>query len=58
MSQNSIYNRCIPALQDALANLVDLEEVVLNWAKLIFDTTKSKAEAKIKKKYLAVSQLR
>lgn len=39
--------------KDALANLVDLEEVVLNWAKLIFDTTKSKAEAKIKKKYLA-----
>ncbi|KAK5972175.1 hypothetical protein GCK32_022054, partial [Trichostrongylus colubriformis] len=40
--------------KDALANLVDLEEVVLNWAKLIFDTTKSKAEAKIKKKYLSV----
>ncbi|PIO62172.1 hypothetical protein TELCIR_16282, partial [Teladorsagia circumcincta] len=39
--------------KDALANLVDLEEVVLNWAKLIFDTTKSKAEAKIKKKYLS-----
>ncbi|VDL71904.1 unnamed protein product [Nippostrongylus brasiliensis] len=39
--------------QDALANLVDLEEVVINWAKLIFDTTKSKAEAKIKKKYLS-----
>ncbi|WKY05362.1 hypothetical protein Q1695_005961 [Nippostrongylus brasiliensis] len=40
-------------LNDALANLVDLEEVVINWAKLIFDTTKSKAEAKIKKKYLS-----
>ncbi|XGW27347.1 hypothetical protein V3C99_007723, partial [Haemonchus contortus] len=39
--------------KDALANLVDLEEVVINWAKLIFDTTKSKAEAKIKKKYLS-----
>ncbi|KAE9414414.1 hypothetical protein Angca_000307 [Angiostrongylus cantonensis] len=39
--------------KDALQNLVDLEEVVLNWAKLIFNTTKSKAEAKIKKKYLA-----
>ncbi|EPB80639.1 hypothetical protein ANCCEY_00207 [Ancylostoma ceylanicum] len=35
-----------------MANLVDLEEIVLNWARLIFDTTKSKAEAKIKKKYL------
>ncbi|CAJ0604339.1 unnamed protein product [Cylicocyclus nassatus] len=39
--------------KDAMAHLVDLEEIVLNWAKLIFDTTKSKAEAKIKKKYLA-----
>ncbi|KJH49371.1 hypothetical protein DICVIV_04511 [Dictyocaulus viviparus] len=39
--------------KDALENLVDLEEVVLNWAKLIFNTTKSKAEAKIKKKYLS-----
>ncbi|KAK6751073.1 hypothetical protein RB195_002817 [Necator americanus] len=39
--------------KDAMANLVDLEEIVLNWAKLIFDTTKTKAEAKIKKKYLA-----
>ncbi|EYB86711.1 hypothetical protein Y032_0274g1016 [Ancylostoma ceylanicum] len=38
--------------KDAMANLVDLEEIVLNWARLIFDTTKSKAEAKIKKKYL------
>ncbi|VDM82098.1 unnamed protein product [Strongylus vulgaris] len=42
--------------RDAMANLVDLEEIVLNWAKLIFDTTKTKAEAKIKKKYLSVSQ--
>uniref|UniRef100_A0A158P8P7 Protein Simiate n=1 Tax=Angiostrongylus cantonensis TaxID=6313 RepID=A0A158P8P7_ANGCA len=42
-----------PQSFDALQNLVDLEEVVLNWAKLIFNTTKSKAEAKIKKKYLA-----
>lgn len=38
-----------------MANLVDLEEIVLSWARLIFDTTKSKAEAKIKKKYLSVS---
>ncbi|VDN21223.1 unnamed protein product [Cylicostephanus goldi] len=37
--------------KDAMAHLVDLEEIVLNWAKLIFDTTKSKAEAKIKKNW-------
>ncbi|CAD6198975.1 unnamed protein product [Caenorhabditis auriculariae] len=38
---------------DAKAGLVDLEEIVLNWAKVIFDTTKTNKEAKIKKKYLS-----
>ncbi|OZC08191.1 hypothetical protein X798_04807 [Onchocerca flexuosa] len=32
--------------------LVDLEVIVLNWAKQIFDVTKTKAEAKINKKFL------
>ncbi|CAB3409967.1 unnamed protein product [Caenorhabditis bovis] len=39
--------------KDAKSDMIDLEEVVTNWAKLIFDTTKSKSEAKIKKKYLS-----
>uniref|UniRef100_A0A1I7WE56 HTH_48 domain-containing protein n=1 Tax=Heterorhabditis bacteriophora TaxID=37862 RepID=A0A1I7WE56_HETBA len=47
---NRIY---ISLIEDATSNLVDLEEIVLTWAKLIFDTTKSKAESKIKKKYLS-----
>ncbi|VDN01001.1 unnamed protein product [Thelazia callipaeda] len=33
-------------------DLVDLEAVVINWAKQIFDVTKTKTEAKIKKKHL------
>lgn len=33
-------------------DLVDLEQIVLNWAKQIFDITKTKAEAKIGKKHL------
>ncbi|EFO14046.1 hypothetical protein LOAG_14478, partial [Loa loa] len=32
--------------------LIDLEVIVLNWAKQIFDVTKTKAEAKINKKFL------
>ncbi|KAF1757143.1 hypothetical protein GCK72_013598 [Caenorhabditis remanei] len=35
------------------SDLIDLEEVVTNWAKTMFDVTKSKAEGKIKKKYLS-----
>ncbi|CAI5447760.1 unnamed protein product [Caenorhabditis angaria] len=38
--------------KDAKSDLIDLEDVVTHWAKVIFDTTKSKSEAKIKKKYL------
>lgn len=34
--------------------LVDLEVIVLNWAKQIFDITKTKKQAKISKKYLQV----
>lgn len=37
----------------AKSDLIDLEEVVTNWAKTMFDVTKSKAEGKIKKKYLS-----
>lgn len=33
-------------------DLVDLEQIVLNWAKQIFEITKTKAEAKIHKKHL------
>uniref|UniRef100_A0A0R3RN42 Uncharacterized protein n=1 Tax=Elaeophora elaphi TaxID=1147741 RepID=A0A0R3RN42_9BILA len=33
-------------------DLVDLEVIVLNWAKQIFDITKTKTEAKINKKFL------
>uniref|UniRef100_A0A915BEU0 Uncharacterized protein n=1 Tax=Parascaris univalens TaxID=6257 RepID=A0A915BEU0_PARUN len=33
-------------------DLVDLEALVINWAKQIFEVTKTKAEARISKKYL------
>ncbi|PAV78376.1 hypothetical protein WR25_11970 isoform D [Diploscapter pachys] len=46
-------NNCNSQLQAAKSNLIDLEEIVLNWAKKIFDVTKSRSEAKIKKKYLS-----
>ena len=49
-------NNCNSQLQAAKSNLIDLEEIVLNWAKKIFDVTKSRSEAKIKKKYLSVSE--
>ncbi|VDO45967.1 unnamed protein product [Brugia timori] len=32
--------------------LIDLEIIILNWAKQIFDVTKTKTEAKINKKFL------
>ena len=35
-------------------DLIDLEQIVLNWAKQIFEITKTKAEAKIQKKHLQV----
>ncbi|VDM41747.1 unnamed protein product [Toxocara canis] len=35
-------------------DLVDLEALVLNWAKQIFEVTKTKAEARISKKYLQI----
>lgn len=36
-------------------DLVDLETITLNWAKQIFEVTKTRDEAKISKKYLQVS---
>uniref|UniRef100_A0A914SJ43 Uncharacterized protein n=1 Tax=Parascaris equorum TaxID=6256 RepID=A0A914SJ43_PAREQ len=35
-------------------DLVDLEAITLNWAKQIFEVTKTRDEAKISKKYLQV----
>lgn len=35
--------------------LIDLEVIVLNWAKQIFNVTKSKAEGRINKKFLQVT---
>lgn len=35
-------------------DLVDLEAIVLNWAKQIFEITKNKNEARINKKHLQV----
>lgn len=37
--------------------LIDLEVIVLNWAKQIFGVTKTKSEAKINKKFLQVLSL-
>ncbi|CAI4225934.1 unnamed protein product [Auanema sp. JU1783] len=34
------------------ADLVDLEDIVISWAKFIFNATKSRTDAKIKSKYL------
>ncbi|CAJ0569830.1 unnamed protein product, partial [Mesorhabditis spiculigera] len=39
--------------KDLHSNLVDLEEIVMNWSRVVFNATKSKQEAKIKKKYLS-----
>ncbi|MFH4977800.1 hypothetical protein AB6A40_004509 [Gnathostoma spinigerum] len=36
----------------AAKDLVDLEEIVLNWAKQMFEVTKTKSEARINKKHL------
>lgn len=35
-------------------DMVDLESIIQNWAKQIFEVTKTREEAKINKKYLEV----
>ncbi|VDN19267.1 unnamed protein product [Gongylonema pulchrum] len=55
MSAAEPLNATGSALGSSSKDLVDLEALVLSWAKQIFEVTKTKSQAKINKKHLQVN---